>query len=275
MSENTESSIIRIGPGAVLPHQYAEEDVGAGFDNQTAQDYTIPMIVVCQAKTPAVEDEEHDARAGDWLNTVTDQVYSREEGFELIAALTEHRYAKWISRDDGGGFRGHVEIDDPVVSKAIENSTRFGRYEIEETVEDDRGREKTIYVQLRETFYVYGIITNLSGHILSLGVCIPFTSTKIRAYKRWMTKLRQYPRAPLFAHRTRLTTKQDSNDKGTFYIPVAKPADPRGVVESLLAPDDPRFTEAKKLRGLILAGKKKVDFEGQQQSEGSEDDIPF
>jgi len=252
----------------IMPYSYGTDDIGAGFDNQTSRDYTIPFMVLCQSQTPMVLDESSPARAGDWFNTVTEEVYTRDDGFIFVPALTKHVYAKWQPRNKGGSFRGHLEITDPKVQEAIENSKTFGKYEINEMTDD--GPER---LELRETFYVYGIVSDNDGNIRSMGAALPFWSTKVRVYKTWMTRLRQFPNAPIYAHSTRFTSKQEHNDQVTFYVPVAKSADPRGIVASMLAPDDMRFLAAKALRNSILAGTAKADYSAQVVE--SSEDIPF
>lgn len=259
-------------PQELDTYSYGDDD-GLGFDNQDADDYTIPMVKLCQAMTPEVADKGHDASAGDWLNTITSDIY--DDGIVLIPAATEHLYVKWVIRDDGGGFRGHLQTRDPIVLDAIASSTTFGLYEIQETITTD-GRDKQITIKLEETFYIYGVLSDSDGNIISHGVCIPFKSSMIPVYKRLMTLYNQFAKktgTPLYANATRFTSQSKTNAKGTFYVPFASPADPRGMLQSRLRKDDPRFLAAKELRESILSGGAKVDFDSQQTD--GEKPIPF
>lgn len=261
---------------ALVTFEYGDDDQGAGFENVTSDDLTIPMIKLCQGQTPEVMDEEHPARIGDWINSVTLETYPREKGFVLIASRTEHVFAKWISRDDGGGFRGHYETNDLVVIKAVSESTQFGKYEIDHKVIDDKGKTKVVTMVLKETFYVFGIIEQQNGVLCH--VCIPMTGTKIPEYKRWMTVLKQCdPRIPLYAHTTRIGSKIDKNDAGTFSVPVMRAAHADGVMSSLLPKTDTRFIAAKALRQTLIDGDAKVHYEGQDNNTGpdKDGDVPF
>lgn len=263
MSDDTR--IVTVGPTAVLPFDYGDQ-AGAGYDNQTSQDMTLPFMVLCQDKTPMVEDGR--ANSGDYFDTVTETVYAGDQGFMFVPCLTKHVFAKFQKKKAGGRFRGHLEITDPRVQEAKEAAKGFAKLEI--TEETDDGPER---LDLRETFYVYGVVVD-DVNVLSMGVVFPFVSTKIRVYKQWMTRLRQLPKAPLYAHLALVTSTKTQNDQGSFFIPVIKPADPRGLVPSLLAPDDVRFTTAMKLRESILRGAAKIDYSAQETA-GPDTDIPF
>jgi hypothetical protein len=152
----------------------------------------------------------------------------------------------------------------------------MGAYEVEEEVEDSKGRVKTVPITLRETFYVYGVVCDEDDHVVTPGACMSFWSTKIRAYRTWMTRLRQCMKVPLYAHYTQVTCKQETNPEGSYYVPILQPADPRGVRHSLLRPDDERFLLARALRESILSGTERVDYASASASEASGDEeIPF
>lgn len=262
-----ETGLVVVGPHAVLPFDYGD-DVGGGYENQTSRDRTIPFLVLCQSQTPMVEDER--ARAGDYFNTVTEEVYPRDSGFLFVPAITMHQFALWQPRENGGGFRGHLPINDPKVVRA-QQECDFGELEITRDSKD--GKQERL--ELRETFYVYGVVCDDEGNVLSMGVALSFWSSKIRVYKSWMTRLSQFPRAPLYAHLTRFTSTREENDKGAFYVPVARSADPRGIMQSLLSPDDPRFLAAKELRESINKGMAKIDYSTQAAGGEGDGDIPF
>ena len=256
----TETALVTLDYGA---------DAAAGYEHQTKDDTTIPFLVLLQSNSPSVASGDRGARAGCWRNTVTEEVWDRETGVLFVPATTRHVYTEWVPRDEGGGFRGQHEVDAPTVLAALSQAaTRLGKIPTGEGTE------------LVETFYVYGVICGDGGHAESMAV-LSFTSMKIRAYKTWMTRLRQFVlhtptglvRPPLYAHHARLGSAAGKNDKGSFYIPSISSADPRGLRESLLAPSDERFVMAKACREMVDAGAAKIDVA--QAAASTDDGIPF
>lgn len=243
-------SIEKQNAGTIVPFDYGD-DGGKGFENQTKADTSIPFIVLCQPMSPMVQAEK--ARPGDYWNTVTEQVWSRETGILMAFGTTKHCFAEWTPRDKGGGFHGHHEIDSAVVQNAIKASAKFGKYKT------DDGNDLT------ETFYGYGAVCSEDGMAESMAI-MAFWSTKIRAYKAWNTRIRTFNQQhrnqiPLFANLVRITSTVMKNEKGTFYIPVLSSGDPRGLKESLLAPDDDRYIMAKACGMLVNSGDAEVKYD--------------
>lgn len=248
---------------ALVVHEYGEDE-GKGFEHQTKADTSIPFVVLLQGLSPQVADGK--GKPGDFFNTVTEQVWSRDQGFLFVPATTRHVFTEWVPRDKGGGYRGQHTPDDDVVMKAVKNAARFGKYQT------DEGN------QLTETFYVYGVISSEDGQAESMAI-IAFWSTKIRPYKGWMTRLRQTAivdaqgrrvRPPLYAHLSRITSTTQKNNEGTFSVPVISSGDPRGIVQSLLQPNDERFLMAKACMQLVDSDQAKVDY-SQTKGEGDMD----
>jgi hypothetical protein len=260
------------------------DDYGKGFEHQDKSDYVIPFIVLLQSMSPLVKDEK--AKAGQWYNTVTEEIYDRDEGFLFIGGTTRHNYAEWTPRDDGGGFHGHRECDDPIVLKAVKEAKRFGRNLFDATEIDKDGKEKIAKHQLTETYYVYGAgVSELSGQV-SMAV-IANKSTMIRPYRTWMSRLADFKieverngkkeklPAPMYSHLTRVTSKRVEKKGNDYYIPVYSSADLRGLAYSLLEKEDERFQTAKQCMMLVDAGKAEADPTKAEKAAGADDEIPF
>lgn len=260
------SDIVKADSTALQNYEYGADDIGAGYEHQTSADQQIPFVLLLQALSPCVTEGREGAQAGAWLNTVTDRIYAKDKGFLFVPATTRHLYGEWTPRAQGGGFHGHREVDDPEVLDAVRNSQQFGRYTLE------NGHE------LIETFYVYGVICDeTNGPEMAV---LSFTSAKIKVYKSWQTRIRQLSiptpsgrriRPPIYAHLTRIASKMQKNDKGTFYVPSISAANPEGLIASLLPPDDERFLAAKACRELVDSGDARINPE----QEVSADDTPF
>lgn len=249
---------------AMVVHDYGE-DVDKGFEHQSKSDVTIPFMTLLQSNTPIVTAGERvEARPGCWWNTATDIIYPQKDGFLFVPSTTRHKFGKWTPRDKGGGFHGHEDPESEVVQKAIKNAAKFGKYKTDDGID------------LVETFYVHGVVCSefvddsKTGDPESMAM-LAFSSTKIRAYKSWMTRVSQLllstprgkVRPPLYAHLCRITSRQDKNEKGTFWVPVIQSAIDGSLVASLLPPSDERFLMAKQTMELIDSNAAKIDYSKQ------------
>lgn len=244
-------------------------DAGAGYEQQTKADTTIPFIALLQAMSPVVQ-ENPEARAGMYYNTVSGQLWSAEKPLLFVPATTRHLFSEWSPRGEGGGFHGHQPPSSTLVAEAVASAKQFGKNLTKSGTE------------LVETFYVYGICCDDDGAGGSFAA-IAFSSTKIKAYKSWMTRLRQVTvdvagakvHPPMFAHLCKLTSVAQKNDKGTFFVPVVSAANPSGLRDSLLTPSDVRYQMAKACRDLVDSGDAKVDPSQQYAQDVRDDEVPF
>lgn len=235
---------------------------GAGFENQTSDDYSIPFLQILQALSPQLQ-ENDSLRQGMILNTVTGEIFEGKVGIAFVPATTQHVYVEWKPRDAGGGFVGIHEPSSDLVRHCVANQP-FGDYKTPE------GNE------LIETFYVYGVAIDADENVSQ--AVLAFSSSKIKKYKGWMTKAktiqlplpdgRRIP-APLFAHKYRLKTVSEKNNKGQFFNwDIA--FDGSNALEARLLPDNPLFQSAVAIKTLIEAGKARAAYESQAPGSGDE-----
>ena len=238
---------------------------GAGFENQTSDDYSIPFLQILQALSPQLQ-ENDSLRQGMILNTVTGEVWDGKKGIAFVPATTQHVYVEWKPRDAGGGFVGIHEVNSDLVNHAKAASSEYGKYSTPD------GNE------LIETFYVYGIALDDDGNASE--AVLAFSSTKIKKYKGWMTKAktiqiplpdgRRIP-APLFAHRYRLKTVSEKNNKGQFFNWDAIAFDGENAQQARLLPDDPLFQSAVNIKSMIEQGKARAAYESQAPGSADEE----
>lgn len=235
---------------------------GAGFENQTSDDYSIPFLQILQALSPQLQ-ENDSLRQGMILNTVTGEIFEGKVGIAFVPATTQHVYVEWKPRDAGGGFVGIHEPSSDLVRHCVANQP-FGDYKTPD------GNE------LIETFYVYGVAIDADENVSQ--AVLAFSSSKIKKYKGWMTKAktiqlplpdgRRIP-APLFAHKYRLKTVSEKNNKGQFFNwDIA--FDGSNALEARLLPDNPLFQSAVAIKTLIEAGKARAAYESQAPGSGDE-----
>ena len=241
-----------------------------GFEDQTSDDLAIPFLNVLQANSPQCEGEDAEARPGMFFNTVTGEHLSGKEGVYIVPSKTDHNFVEWVPREDGGGggggFVGIHQLDSDIVAGAKESAEEYGKYKTKE------GND------LVETFYIYGVLCSEDGEPLS-PIILAFTSTKIKRYKAWSTSMNLFRpkdgkgnavKVPMFAHYVKMTTFSDKNSYGSFYNVTLEAAN-GSIAESLLAPTDERFVQAKGFYDVIKSGAFRADFDGQRKTEGKGD----
>ena len=256
------------------------DDAGQGFENQDMSDRKLPIIELLQSNSPLVTSSKGKVFAGQFRNTVTGEVY---EEVCFVPAITDHCFTEWVSRDDGGGFRGRHRKDAKIVMEAVaRNSGRaIGKLKVPQPSPDPDH-------ELVEGFEIYGILYNpKDGEMLGFAM-IPFTSTKIKVYRAWNSAIGNFApvlggkrlapgQVPIFAHRVKMTSMAESKDKFTYMVPVLSPAEGDDLKSSLLPKSDVRYMAAKKLHDDVLNGLARAAYETTEQEAGPDPEggVPF
>jgi hypothetical protein len=265
MAENEVAKVEKAGVPAVYDYG---ADAGRGFEDQGQDEISIPFISVLQGLSPQVTGENgkevEGAKPGKLFNTITEEVLGNEVLF--VPASREHIFTEWIPRKQGGGFVGRFDKNDPVVAAAVRQAEEFGKYRT------PAGND------LVETYYLFGVICPEGAE--PQPVVIAFTSTKIKAYKKWNTTVNMFTvpgpnggkiRPPRFAHLLKVSSISDKNKKGSFFNLSLKPAN-GSIRGSILPPDDPRYLAAKALAEMVASGKAKAADDSQAASSSAETD---
>jgi len=240
---------------------------GEGVDYETS-DLQIPFIRVIQALSPQIKKSDpafiNGASQGDAFNTVTGEYWDGEGGITVIPCYQETKYLEFIPLEQGGGFVGERQADDPELTK----TTRTGAKEIlsngNELVKSDQH---------------YCIIIGKDG--MTQPAIVDMKSTQLKVSRRWKTQIAMQKikdgqgnmRTPaLFATVWNLSTTEESNSMGTWYNWSVEKV---GLVE-----DKAMFLEAKSFRESIMKGEAKAVQEEQptataKSSVPEDDDIPF
>lgn len=275
MTKTQKNEVVKKDEGtSVAVHDYSQY-AGQGFESHTREDYAVPFLGILQSNSPQVETNAS-ARAGMLVNTVTKDTYDGKEGLVFIPALTQHNVIEWKPRTLGGGFVAIHELDSDFIKK-VKEEQEFGKWK------SVKGNENSN--DLNETFNVYGIL--LKGDGSSEQMIISFGSTKIKIYKRWMTRARTIQLAlpdgrrinpPLFAHKYRITTVSEKNSKGSFFNFNIE-FDGGNAEKARLGTSDALFQDAVSFADLIKSGSIKVAYDTQAEAAGTEPaeeaEIPF
>jgi len=244
-----------------------EADAGAGFENQTQADMVIPFLKLMQASSKEVKAKGSSARAGMLLNSATGEEYDGDDGVEIVPAITEHCYIQYRPRSEGGGFVAKHDATSEVIRAAKDLAAKHNR---------PFGKLYTDYAndgtptgdELIETFSLYAVLCD-GGDPVGM-IVLAFDSTDIKFYKKWNTGVASFllPKADgsgkfspaLFSHSVRVTTQENKYAAGDSFNYVLKPAK-GSIKDSLIAPNDPRYTAGRDLRDLVSQGIAKAAVE--------------
>jgi hypothetical protein len=257
---------------AVFDYSSVEE---TGFENQTQEDRSTPYLGVLQQNSPQCRDPEdggiEGAKAGMFYNSATNELYEgRNDGVVVVPAYTEHVFVEYRPRESGGGFVGSHSASSDLVKEARSRAVAFNRLSV-------NGNDLT------EQFNVYAVLTE--GEDVLGGIVIPFTSTKIKAYKKWNTRVSTLlmPRGdgkravpPLFSHLVRIRSVSEENQHGKFFGVSLAPAVDGEIKSSLIGPTDDRFIFAQALMQSVSSGHLKASAPvSEGGSEAVVGDAPF
>lgn len=251
---------------------YDLDDLGAGFNDLSREDYAIPFMLVLQSNSPQVDEENpayvEDAKAGRILNSVTKDLF---EAITVIPVHRVHQFLEWIPRDSGGGLVGIHVPEAAIVTKARAKQA-VGKIPM------DNGHE------LSECFSVFCLLVLADGNYQQ--AIINFQSTQIKPYRQWMTRAatitmrtedNRTVQPPLFAHRYRLSTLKQSNAKGSWFGWNVN-FDGDTAEEARLAPTDDLYIAARQFRAMVqtegqrLVAERQADVAAAAATGGGDDE---
>jgi len=241
--------------------EYAGE--GAVFDSSEMQ---IPFLRVLQALSPQLNKKKAEyidgASSGDMFNTVTNECFDGEEGVVLIPCFQTTKYLEFTPREQGGGFRGEIPANDPILTRTERNGAKEILPTGNELVKSDQH---------------YCLLIGSDG--IAQPIVVDMKSTQLKVSRRWKTQIAMQKMAhpktgklitpPVFATMWKLSTTEESNDQGSW---ANYQIEKVGLVE-----DRELLLGAKAFRDSVAAGEvKAAPEEGPSQaSSASTDDIPF
>lgn len=251
----------------VLDDIFETAGEGAAFDSSEMQ---IPFIRVLQALSPQLNKKKPEyiegAAQGDLFNTVTGEHWSGEEGVTVIPCFQTTKYLEFVPRDMGGGFKGEISANDPVLQQTMRNGSREMLPSGNELVKSDQH---------------FCLVLGEDGSYQP--AVIDMKSTQLKVSRRWKTQIAmQKVRHPktgalvtpaVFATMWKLTTTEESNDQGSWNNYQVEKV---GLVENR-----DLLLEAKSFRESIAAGEVRAAPEegtstAQSSSSHEQDDaIPF
>jgi hypothetical protein len=252
------------------------EDSGAGMENLSRKEISVPFYRVLDPKSPQCKPTKVGGlglKAGDIYNTATGEHYDGEEGIYFVPFYRDHNYPEFIPRNDdgsGGGFVGIRAPDDELVLRLTAEQGEFKKLKTAEGTE------------LAETYYLYILHITENGPIPAV---VAFASTQIKKYRnsfigRQRTIQYQGPtgivKPPIYAHIWHLSTVYETK-KGTelnwFGWVVKLKEEPS--IKCRLSLQDPLYQMAKEMHNAVKGGDAKADFSKAKDAAGLDADIPF
>lgn len=261
------------GETALAAYDYGEDEHD-GYEGQSSADTSIPFVNILQAQSPQCMDGKQEripeAKAGQFHHPLTKRLYDGKKGILIIPVTSRQVYAEFKPRDQGGGFQGLHDPEDPKIKKILAEG-KFGEYKI-------GGND------LVDTRYLYALLVDEEDQETTpQPVVLGLKSAAIKPFRNWNTVIRGFEipirdgdgnlvrrqKPPMYAHRTRVTTELKTNSEGSWYNPVFTPAngEPRS---SLLDPRSDLYAAAKAFKDLIDTSAVKVNHDTMDRGGGGE-----
>lgn len=235
-----------------------EQDAGKGLENMGQDDLALPFLKVLSRQDPTLDDLDG-AKAGDILNTVSNQVYTGKTGIRVVPCHYQRRFVEWAPRGSGNG--APLNIYTPEDSRP----------------KTERGDDNKDYVvggngtYLEETHQHFVLILEPDGTTTT--ALIPMKATQLKKSRKWNSTIAQRTLVgkngpftpPRFSHVYLLKTVSEENSKGSWHgwdITL------EGVVDEAAV-----YSQAKQFAESIQAGD--VEVKHTKEGDDASDDAPF
>ena len=124
---------------AMFDASMMEADAGSGINDLGSDDLALPFLKILSGLDSKLDDLDN-AKRGDIINSVTDEVSKGKEGVDVIPCAYERVYIQWAPRGEGSGAPSSVyktKDECPEVERSSEDNKDYltdgsGQY-IEET----------------------------------------------------------------------------------------------------------------------------------------------
>ena len=235
-----------------------EQDQAGGMDQMGQGDFAMPFLRVLGQLSPEVNERDakyvSGAKAGMIFNTVTKQAYDGVEGVNVIPCGYKREYVEWSDR--GEGTSAPVAILS-VASGIINDATRGADYK-------DRLPNGN-YLENTASYFV--MLPDMQQALITM------KSTQLKVSRSWnsmMNSIKLQGKNGLFtpaaySHVYKLSTVQQSNDKGTWF---------GWNIEKVGPVQDKNLYEAAKQFASSVSNVEVKHGEGETKSK-AQDSVPF
>lgn len=232
----------------------------------SAEDCTIPRLNLLQSNSPWCQrgkpQYNPEAKAGDFVDTITDEIFSGDEGIRVIPCAQRTTYLEWWPKEskDGQGFIA----DHGNTPEILRSTTKGGTTGNKDVTERGTHIEKTM------EFYVLLVKEDgsFSPYVIS------FKSTGLKVAKDWGSLIngarRKHPStgqlfspAKYFCSYTLSSRPQEKNGDTWMNWTVQSSDDVPSLTGGVAL-----YTEAKNFADVINSGAKKADRSESSDNEG-------
>ena len=189
-----------------------EDDANAGFQTMSQDDLALPFLKVLGQLSPEVNTRHakhiKEATPGMILNTVTNELYDGAKGIQVIPCYYKREFVEWKDRGESMGAPVGIHASDSeVVASAKRDSTNKDRL--------PNGN----YIENTASHFVLLLGENPCTALITM------KATQLKTSRKWNTMMMGIKlqgkdglfTPPTYSHVYKLTTVQQSNDKGTWF----------------------------------------------------------
>ena len=239
----------------------ADAGTKMGFEEVTTDDLQMPFVRILHAMSPQLKKSDSSfiegAAQGDIFNTVTNQFWSGGKGILVLPVYYQLKYIEFVPRSQGGGFVGELAGN----SQEVRNAVRDKDTNMEML---ESGNE------LVKTAQHYVQIVHEDGSLEQ--AVIDMKKTQLKKRRLWNSMMMMQrddgKLKPSFSNVYRLSTVEDSNDKGSWYTWTIKLEGP--------APSKDAYLEARGFYENVSSGALRIAAPPPEELvESSSDEIPF
>ena len=189
-----------------------EDDANAGFQSMSQEDLALPFLKVLGQLSPEVNTRHakhiEGAQPGMILNTVTNELYDGTKGIQVIPCFYKREYVEWKDRGESMGA--------PVAVHAVDSNT------VASAKRDAMNKDRLPngnYLENTASHFVMLLGDNPSTALITM------KATQLKTSRKWNTMMMGIKlqgktglfTPPTYSHVYKLTTVQQSNDKGTWF----------------------------------------------------------
>ena len=189
-----------------------EQDANKGFQQMPQEDLALPFLKVLGQLSPEVNTRHakhiEKAQPGMILNTVTNELYDGTKGIQVIPCYYKREYVEWKDRGESMGAPVGIHASD---SEVVASAKR-------DAMNKDRLPNGN-YIENTASHFVMLLGDNPSTALITM------KATQLKTSRKWNTMMMGIKlqgktglfTPPTYSHVYKLTTVQQSNDKGTWF----------------------------------------------------------
>ena len=210
--EQRQTAVVKKTTAQVPSTGLFEGDANAGFQTMSQDDLALPFLKVLGQLSPEVNTRHakhiKGAEPGMILNTVTNELHDGTKGIQVIPCYYKREYVEWMDRGESKGAPvGVHSTNSDVVSSAKRDNMNKDRL--------PNGN----YLENTASHFVLMLGQNPCTALITM------KATQLKTSRKWNTMMMGIKlqgknglfTPPTYSHVYKLTTVQQSNDKGTWF----------------------------------------------------------